>query len=454
MQNILLSFLAVGICSTVSYGQSIAPPKPGAPPLNDQLSSYIHRSLATHPDLMSMRAMVTAESSRALMARSWMNPDLNLGLMDVPDNLKFNQDPATAFEIGVMQRVPFPGKLKSAGAAADARIAAASLDLETARQQMAAMVAMNYYDLAALLQLDSLLNGGLALTDEMARAAEAMVASGMGAQSDVHRARLESENWRLKIIASRAEIARAKAALAYAVGIGIEDADLFQIHLPADLPPLPVFDSLPVPEILDRSPSVRLAASRLQVAESDLARAHREWYPDADLMLKYGLKPDLKVAGGTDPMTGSPLPPGSVNQNNMISLGVTFPVPLFSRGNQKAQIAERQSMRSAAAADLANARLVKIKELQEIRASLKEQNGRCAFINGSLIGRTEALFNSALTDYQAGKTPFMELAQARMSLVMVKMELTMSRAEAWSLNARWRAALGQLVPTNEDDINE
>jgi outer membrane protein TolC len=451
MQNILLSFLAVGICSTVSYGQSIAPPKPGAPLLNDQLSSYIHRSLATHPDLMSMRAMVAAESSRAVMARSWMNPDLNLGLMDVPNNFKFNQDPATAFEIGVMQHVPFTGKLKSAGAAADARIAAASLDLETARQQMAAMVAMNYYDLAALVQIDSLLNWGRELTEEMKRSAEAMVASGMAAQSDVHRAELERDNWQLKLIANRNDIERGRAALAYAVGSQIDKAEIWRFRLPPDFT---VEDQVITPPNIDASPSVRSAAARFEAADAELARARREWYPDADVMLKYGLKPDLKVAGGTDPMTGSPLPPGTVNQNNMISLGVTVSLPLFSRGNQKAQIAEMQAMRSAAAANLANERLAKMKGLQAIQAAYTGQLERDFYIRRSLIPRAEALFNSALADYQAGKTPFMELTQARMSLVMAKMELTMARAEAWSLCARWRAALGQLVPTDKDEINE
>ena len=423
------------------------------PPDDELLDSLVRQSLDRHPDLASMRAMVAAESSRAAMARSWMNPGLSLELMGVPNSFKFNADPATAFEIGVMQRIPFPGKLSRAGAAADARINAAASDLESARQEMAAMVAMNYYDLAALVRIDSLLTWGLALTEEMARAAEAMVAGGMAAQSDIHRARLESENWQLQIINNHNDTERARTVLSYAVGAQIDSPEARRYHLPEGFAG---YESLPAttPEAVDASPSVLSAIALLRAAEAAWERARLDWFPDADLMLKYGLKPNLKVAGGIDPMTGAALSPGTVDQRNMISAGATFTLPIFSRGNQRAQIAEMQAMRDAAAARLADARLAKNRELQEIEASWQKNRERAGYIQANIVPRAEALYQTALADYQSGKTPFMELAQARMSLVMAEMELTMSRAETWSFYARWRAALGQLAPTDRNKVNE
>lgn len=416
------------------------------------LDSLIARATAGHPDLQKMRQMIGVEEARRAMSRSLMNPDLRLGLMDLPNDFKFDEDPATAFEIGAMQRFPFPGKRSAADAAAAARVDAARVDLQTARQEMAAMAAMNYYDLAGLMEMDSLLHEGLALSEEMTRAAEWMAGSAMGRQSDIGRARLEEENWRLKIIANRGEIARKKAALTYAAGGDLEDS-FDAIHLPLDPPEVPDIDSLLASGAVDRSPAVRLAATRLDAAGKDLTRTRLNWYPDFDVMLAYGLKPDLRTAGGVD-MTGNPVAPGTIDQRNMISLEVTFPVPIFSRGNQRAQVSEMTAMRAGRAAQLADAKIAKVKELREIIASIKEQSDCCALVQQTIIVRAQALHNTALIDYRAGRTPFMELSQARMSLVMAKMELAMARAEAWGLRARFLAAIGALAGSQQGNENE
>ncbi len=409
------------------------------------LDSLIRASLANHPDLDAMRRMVEASEARQPMSRSLMNPELTVALMDLPSNFKYNTDPATALQIAVMQRFPWKGKLKASEAAAKARVEAGKFGLESARQNMAAMVAMAYYELAALEEEKLLLKEGFRLTEEMTQAATWMAGSAMGRLSDIEKARLEEENWKLKLIANAGEIKRKRAELTYVVGTPLDTNFLAEARLPEGLPSLPLLDSLLSPEILGNAPGVREALAQATAAQKDVERSRLNWYPDMDVMLAYDLKPDLKLMGGVG-ADGMALPTGTVNQMNMISLGVTFPIPLFNKGNQRAESAEMTAMRLSASAKVIDFRLVLESEIRQLHASWEEQNNCCAFVQETVIGRSESLFATALIDYRAGKTPFMELSQAQMSLVMAKMELSMSRAEAWGVRAKLLAALGTLAP--------
>ncbi len=436
----LLSMIAVG-----APASSASEPDP-------ILDSLIAAALVNHPDIKAMQRMVEAAEARRTMSRSLMNPDLTVAVMDLPNSLEYNSDPATAFQIGVMQRVPWKGKRKAAEAAAMARVDVDKFGLESARQNMGAMIAMAYYDLGALEEEKWLLKEGVLLTEEMTQAATWMTGSAMGRLSDIEKARLDAEKWKLKILANAGEIKRQRAALAYAVGAPQDTLMLAAARLPFGLPSLISLDSLLVPELLSNAPGIREALAKASAAEKDLARARLNWFPDLDVMLSYDLKPDLKSMGGVD-HTGQPLPAGTIDQMNMISAGVTFPIPLFAQGNQRAEIAEMTAMRYSAAAKASNAKLALENEIRQLHASWEEQNNFCAFVQETIIGRAESLYQTALIDYQAGRTPFMELSQARMSLVMAKMELAMSRGLAWGARAKLLSALGNLAPKTVKTTN-
>jgi len=410
------------------------------------LDSLIKLAWEKHPDLSSMRLMIEAESARGVMAKGWMNPTLSVGLMDLPQSFDIHQDGGTSFNIGAMQRFSYPGKRRISTEISGARVTAAELDYASARQQMAAMVAMAYYGLAASIELDSLLRVGLSLTEEMATASGWMNASGMGRQSDVERANFEKENWRLKIIANRGEIERQRADLAYAIGGAIDTSR--RPTLPLDLPSLPKIDSVFALGALERAPVVLAAMARAKGSASSVKRAEREWYPDIDVSLTYGIKPYLRVTGYD--ATGM-LMTEKMDMDNMISLELSAPVPLFGKGNQKAQIAEASAMNSQARADASRVKLELEKRLRKLHASWKEQNDCCAFVKDNLIGQADALYQAVQIDYRAGKAPYMELSRARMNLIMAYMELITSRAEAWGYKAEWDAELGLIGETIEEN---
>jgi outer membrane protein TolC len=195
---------------------------------------------------------------------------------------------------------------------------------------------------------------------------------------------------------------------------------------------------------------VLAASARLAESSAAASRARKEWYPDFDLSLSYGVKPSLRV---TSMDAAGNLTTERMKMDNMISLEIAAPIPLFSKGNQQAQIAEMTSMESKAKSDLLKVQIDLEMRLRQIHASWKEENDCCAFVRLSLIGQAETLYQASLLDYRSGKVSYMELSQARMAMLMAKMELAESRAMAWGYKAEWEAALG-LIGINPEEFNE
>jgi outer membrane protein TolC len=404
------------------------------------LTAYVRESLQNHPDLTGMQAMATAESSRTVMSRAWMNPELSVGLMNSPDNFDLHMDPATMWQIGIMQRVPFPGKLKAAGEAGRARTLAAETGTEAARFDMASMTAMAYYDLAAALSVRRSLEKGKDLLQQMMDAARVMTASGMGSQADLLRARLELEQWNVRLISNQADIDRKRAALAYALGRR-DETTLGNPVLPDSLPPTLDLDSALQPSSIDSTPSIRRAHRELEAAAADTRRARLEYWPDVDVMASYGFRGYLRTAMADDATGETGL--RRMKQDGMVSIELSAPLPLFYHGNQRARIGEMTAMQSGKEADLAKERLDKERQLRELYARWKETADCCRIAQGKVLPQAEAAWQATLIEYRAGRTSFMALSEARMSVVMAEMELLMHRADAWASYRQWLSALGE-----------
>lgn len=393
---------------------------PAAAEADSLLSAYIVESLQKHPNLASMQAMIAASQSRERMARSWMNPDLMLGVMNLPTSLNFHEEAMTSVEFGFMFRIPFPGKLKSAGEAQEAKSLAAQANYEQMKLDMAAMVRMAYYELTGLNAVKSALAEGSCLTDDMVKAAQIMNSSGMGNQADILRAQLEKDRWQQRLIQNEQDIADARSRLASALGRQITDNLTDPIPLNEPAHPIPLEQWLAKS---DQAPSLRAQEAKIQSVEKMLKNAELQYFPDVDLSFSYGWRDYLKAgAMGGDPEMDIPL-------DDMISVEARIPIPFFSRGNQRAMIEESRSMRRSAQADYESEKVKLRDEVRQAYARLEAARKNYHLIKDSLLPHAEAAFNSSLAAYQSGGVPYMTLNEALMQVVMQKMDREMSLAD-------------------------
>ena len=412
------------------------------PSANSLLREYVQEAWRNHPDIQNMREMVIAESSRTVMSRTWMNPEFRVGLMNAPTDLNLTKDPMTMFQIGVMQEIPFPGKKGAASSASKARTEAAQANVRASEFDMADMVIMAYFDLAAAIAVREPLERGQDLAQQILQSAAAMGSSGLGSQSDVLRARLETEQWNQRLVSNQSDIDRKHATLAYA--IGRSDASVLSDPVLSDsLPALPDLTEALNAEVLNGTPEVQSAMQQTRAANAEVHRAKLEYWPDFSLGLAYGIRQDLKTTG-IDPHTGAPAEE-VMNQDNMVTVEVSVPLPLFYRGNQRARVSETSAMQRGAEDLTERARLLKARELRDLHAIMQEKIENYTIVSSRVLPQAEETWNVTMLDYRAAKLPFMSLSEARINIVTAEIDAIMLRADAWAAYYRWQAALGQLI---------
>jgi outer membrane protein TolC len=409
-------------------------------PPDSLLEAYLSEALKNHPDLQSMEAMIAAQSARARMAGSWMNPEGMLGIMNLPTSLDFHEEAMTMKTVGFMIRIPFPGKLRYAKQAQLARVAESRSDYARMRLDMAAMVKMAYYELAGLLAVQEALEEGRRLAGDIVTAARIMTSSAMGSQADILRAQLEYEAWGQRLIANREAMALARSRLAAALGRK-SDEGLTQPAptLALAFQPLPQLETL-LAAGLDETPARQAQRAQVEAARAELKRSRLEYWPDVDVAFTYGFRDYLNADLDMNGMGGSP--GTKVPLGDMLSVELSFPIPLFFRGNQRALVQESRAMLSRAEANYQAGDVELRDEVRQAHARLESAISTYDLIADTLLPRAEETYQASLAAYQGGSLPFMSLNEALMQVTMRRMDLAMALADLHMARADLSRRLG------------
>ncbi|MFN3821724.1 MAG: TolC family protein [bacterium] len=438
----LFAFWVVSLNGEALEGAQI----PQISPIDSLVYQLVLKSWVQHPDLKAMESMISADSARAVMLRGWMNPDLTLGIMDLPISGKLHQMEETAFRFGIMQKVPFPGKLKLAS---EWGIKAQNLTLSRwvrARYEMAGMVMMNFFDLMGAIGVKKVLKEEYELMKEMAESAQIMFASGMGTLSDYQRALFDVSFVSSKIVTQESLIQRKLSLLIYALG---ESQDRESLIPQTELPPPPdpkglSLDSLLTGEVIENTPEVKVAFHYYQWTIQGLAKVRRDYYPDFNFMFTY----DWRTYVNT-PADGAPMnfpfalqPDTKKKLDDMIGLEVSVVVPLFYRRNQQAQIAEMQAMVREAEFGLQDARIKKRDQIRQLYARWWEAHWRAEVALQQLIPVAQGVWEARMADYRGGRVDYMALQESGKMLIEAKMEAQMAVADAWMARGLLLTSLG------------
>lgn len=272
----------------------------------------------TAPGLQAKAADVKAARAAAVAAGRLPDPKLRLGLDNFPVSgppaWQFGPDSMTMATVGVMQDLPNSAKRRAARerAAADIGAAESSQAVETRNVRLSAALAWIdlYYaerKLAALGQIETALTplretAPSQLAAGAARPAQALEADELSATLGDRRAELV------------AAVAKARAELARWTGDAAPE--------PAGPPPGLDVNPAALRAGLERHPSLQAYEAMGRQAQADVAAARAEKRPDWSWELAYQRR---------DPMWG-----------DMVSLGATVSLPVFSGKRQDPMIAARR----------------------------------------------------------------------------------------------------------------
>lgn len=297
------------------------------------------RAEAEAPSLKARGLDAEARRSAATAAGRLPDPKLGVGLDNFPVSgppaFTYAGDSMTMARVGISQDVPNLAKRRAEAARArtEIGIADATLIAETRRVRIA--TALAWIDLAYAERRLAAVDGVLARLRELVPASAAGIASG-GARPaqalDIRQAIAGLEDRRSEVAA---EVARAKAVLARWTG----DADP---EIEGAIPDFPV-DPAALRAAIERHPDLLAAIARTRRAEAGVTVARAGKRPDWSFDVSYGRRAE--------------------RYGDMVSVGATVSLPLFTRKRQDpmidasiaetgAALADQEDMRRSLLADL------------------------------------------------------------------------------------------------------
>lgn len=346
------------------------------------LRSY---TLARNPEIQAMQERWRGARARPSQEGSLADPVVNTAYHNESfDGFTQGSGDFTFLRFGVEQEIPFPGKLglkeKVATRAADregALYRAAVLDVITRLR-----VAYDDYFLAH--QSLEIVRKNRSLLEKLEQAAQARYRVGEGTQQDVLRAQVE-----LSILLGRlTSLDQTRQSSAAKLNALLNRPPGAALGAPAPIQKEPLRHTLEELEALARDSSPNLKAADFEVARADsnLALAKRQYYPDfvlrADYFNKAALVPEWEVGAG-------------------IRIPLYFwRKQAFGVEEAAAGKSEAQAARQAVAQDV-------LSKLKDFYAQAEAADRLVGLYGTAVVPQSELSLDSALASYQVGQVDFL-----------------------------------------------
>ncbi|RQR92602.1 MULTISPECIES: TolC family protein [unclassified Burkholderia] len=386
--------------------------------LDAALQSATERSAS----MQAAQASVRASSEAAVKAGQLPDPMLKAGIDNLPVNggqrFTVGQDFMTMRRIGIEQEWVSGDKRRLRAALADERVGRELADylvqLATVRQRTAAAWLDAIYAKQALALRQALL-------DHMRHELDATQASYRGAKAsagEVVQARAMLAQTQDQVLDARQAYGTALIALGRWTAAPVTDV--------TGTPPAPesFVASLPPDELRVSQPALVAAADDIAVAEADAAVADSERSPNWTWEIAY------QQRGGA--------------YSNMVSVGVTIPLPLDRKNRQNRDVAEKAALAT-------KARLMYEDTLRQVQADIRTQSEtlasgreRLATLRESLLPAAGQRVQLATAAYRAGTGSLADTFAARRAQLDAQLQvLELGR----DVSRTWAQLEYQVVPS-------
>ncbi|PAJ88630.1 TolC family protein [Burkholderia ubonensis] len=393
-----------------------------AQPAPFTLDAALQAATDRSSSMQAAQASVRASSEAAVKAGQLPDPMLKAGIDNLPVNgpqrFTIGQDFMTMRRIGIEQEWVSGEKRRLRSALANQMVgrerAGYLVQLANVRQQTAAAWLNAVYANKALALQQALLDHmrhELAATNASYRGAKASAADVVQAQA--------------MLAQTQDQVLKAQQAYQTAL-IGLSRWTAVPVSDVSGEPPAPesFVSSLPPDELRLSQPTLVAAADDIAVAEADTAVADSERSPNWTWELAY------QQRGGA--------------YSNMVSVGVTIPLPLNRKNRQNRDVAEKAELAT-------RARLMYEDALRQVQADIRAQSAtlasgreRIANLGRSLLPAADQRVQLANAAYRAGSGSLADTFAARRAQLEAQLQVLDLKRE---VSQTWAQLEYQVVPS-------
>lgn len=360
--------------------------------------------LAANAAIRSRSLSAAAAEQRVSIAGALDDPKLSYGVAP----RTFGSDLDGRHLIQISQSLPWFGKrdLRRQQAANRASLASTSVDQE--RLELAAQTRKLWAQWWFVHRALTINTATRSLLADLLPVAETQYAYGSGRQQDLLQVQTRQQMLEREALALQAQQQQLQAMLNALRGQAPDSA----LAAPAAIQALPT-DVTPAAlqaQLLANNPDLAGMADAVSVAESGLALAEREFYPDLRVYSAY--------VGTLDPT------------EKRWQVGVEINVP-FARGKRRAAVAAAELERDALEQGIADTRLRLLAELDQAFAMLRESQATIELYQDGLIELARQTLEAARNDYANGRGEFGNVIDAEQVLLRSRLDLAEARSLAY-----------------------
>ena len=160
------------------------------------LKAFIGEAVQANPAVKEKAQMTTASKEAIRPAGALDNPEVSLGLLNVPVNTwVLNQQDMTMKELAVSQKLPFPGKRRLRSEVAEEQSKADSFSYQDQVNEIRAKVIQGYWNLSLAYASYDITQKDKEMWEQVVQVAETRYGVGQGMQADVLQAQVELGNY-------------------------------------------------------------------------------------------------------------------------------------------------------------------------------------------------------------------------------------------------------------------
>lgn len=415
--------------------------QPASDPVYRVLSMKDAVTMAMHnnPGLAAIQARYKAMSAIPSQRGALPDPVLGLAVLNLPtDTFSLDQENMTQIQVGLTQRLPFPGKLELREKTADLEAEAAGQQVKEARLRLRSNVKMVWWDIFYLQQAIDIVRSNQELLRSTVVSTRTRYEVGKGLQQDVLLAQLELSKLVDREIALVNRLDKKKADLRAL--LGLPSSSRFDLPRPAttELPVLSPERTLQARAIRFR-PVLQSLQKQWDAARERIKLADKDYYPDFTAGAAYGFRQDM---------------PDGRRRSDFVSFKLSMNLPVWSNSKQDKAVAQKTSEALSLSRKL---RAMEDRVQAEVARELSEYDSarkQSRFYENSIIPQADQTAAAMLKGYQVNKVDFLNVVRAQLALYNYKITYWRMLSRGFKALAALEAATGGPVVGAGEKKNE
>ncbi|MDH5511477.1 MAG: TolC family protein [Nitrospinota bacterium] len=393
------------------------------------LEKAVRIARETNPGLAAKRAMAEAAGQAPSQAGSLPDPMFTMNAMNLPvDSFSTSKENMTQFQVGISQRIPYPGKLGLHEESAEHKARGMREEQMDYEEEMVRQVRLAWWNLFYLDRAIEIVRNSQNLLRQLVLIAEMKYKVGNGLQQDVLLAQLELS----KLLDKEIGLASLREQMAASLNGMLNQSTGSVVKLPRRvneaLPRLKSGVALQA-EALRSRPLLAARTAQKEAAKSELELARKGYYPDFNLAATYGFR-------GANPASGEP-------RSDLASVMLSMSIPLYAGSRQSRLVAQRIHEQDAVENAYVETENNILASITGLMSEYRKATAQAELFKTGIIPQAKQTVESMQAGYQVNKVDFLNLVRAQITLYNYEMDYWKSVASANQALASLMRAVGQ-----------